>query len=96
MKNTNIHMKQVKDTVKLGVGSMAGLSAVGAMGNLPGMPTNQVASTTASAVNLANVGNLAKIGMNIIPKSKGKKWKFVHNQRVIAVIPLEQEAAELE
>lgn len=75
-------MKNVKKTIGLGVGSMAGLGAMGAMGSIPGMPAGagNIVGTTSSALNLANVGNLANIGMNIIPKGKKvKKDKYSYS-----------------
>lgn len=58
-----------------GIGGMAGLGAIGTMGNIPGMPANNVGQLASTGVNLALLGNVAKIGMNIIPrkKLKGKK-----------------------
>lgn len=63
----------VKDLMSTGIGGMAGLGAIGAMGSLPGMPANNVGSLASAGVNLAMIGNVAKIGMNVIPKSSGKK-----------------------
>ena len=62
--------KMIKNTLKLGVGSMAGLGAIGAMGNIPNMPANNVSSLASSSMGLANVSNMANIGMNILPKTK--------------------------
>jgi hypothetical protein len=64
----------VKDTVKVGVGSMAGLSALGMVGNMPGMPQNNVVPIAASSMNLVNVGQLTKNVMAITNKKKMMKW----------------------
>lgn len=70
-------MKKVKKTIALGVGSMAGIGAMGAISNIPGMPAaaGNTLGIASSGINLANIGNLASIGMNIIPKNKIKKDK---------------------
>ena len=71
----------VKQTIGTGIASMAGMGAMGAMGSIPGMPaaSGNVIGIAGSGLALANVGNVAKIGMNIIPKSKFNsknfKWK---------------------
>lgn len=67
-------LKQVKNTMALGIGSMAGMYAVGSIGGLPGMPANNITGITGSAMNLANVGNLANIGMSVVPQN-GRKRK---------------------
>jgi len=66
----------VKDLMGTAVGGMAGLGALGAMNNIPGMPKNNVTGLASTGVNLALIGNVANIGMNIIPKHK--KGKKVH------------------
>jgi hypothetical protein len=72
------YQKMVKNTVKLGVATMAGGVILGSLSNVPGMPgqAKPVAGMAMGAMNLANVGNLANIGMNIMPKSKGRKIKW--------------------
>jgi hypothetical protein len=55
----------MKDSVKLGIGSMAGLGAIGAMGAVPGMPASPVPGIVGTSVGLANVGQLAKTGMGV-------------------------------
>ena len=64
----------VKELVGTGVAGMAGLGAIGTMGGIPGMPANNVGATVGAGVSLANISNVAKIGMNIIPRN-GKKSK---------------------
>lgn len=76
--------KMVKDTMKIGIGSMAGMAAMGAMSGISGMPKE--AGTTvgiaSAGLNLANVGQLAKTGMGIAgmmsSNSSGGKKKIVH------------------
>lgn len=67
--------KQIRNTVALGVGSMAGSYALGVMGNLPGMPSNNVTGIANASLGLANVGGLANIGMNVMPRSKKRRSK---------------------
>lgn len=64
---------QVKDLMKTSIGGMAGIGALGTMNQLPGMPKNSVTSIAATGVNLAQLGQVTKIGLNIIPKKKVKK-----------------------
>ena len=73
----NKYMKMAKGTVGLGVGSMAGMGVMGAMGSIPGMPagTGAITGAVGSGLTLANVGNLAHIGMNIMPKTDKKHSK---------------------
>ena len=60
----NSLMDSAKGTVKLGVTSMAGMGALSAMSNVdPG--ASGIAKTSGSALNLVNIGNLGKVGMNI-------------------------------
>lgn len=58
-------IKQAKDTVKLGIVSMVGSTAVGSIGNNPAItgPVN-------TGLNLANIGNVADIGLNLTKKFK--------------------------
>jgi hypothetical protein len=58
----------MKDLMGTSIGGMAGLGAIGAMNGIPGMPANNVGGLASTGVNLALLGNVAKIGMNIIPK----------------------------
>lgn len=63
----------VKDLMGTAVGGMAGLGAIGAMNSIPGMPKNNVGGIASAGVNIALLGNVAKTGMNIIPKKKKYK-----------------------
>ena len=72
-------MKSAKDVIGIGIGSMVGHQAIGALGAVPGMPAQ--AQTTANiahtGINLAATGQLAKTGMDVVglpnKKFKGKK-----------------------
>jgi len=80
---SNKLMGAAKDTMGLGVVSMAGMGAMGAMGSIPGMPAaaGQAAQTAGVGFNLLNVGQMAKNAMLITdviqesgaPKEKKKK-----------------------
>ena len=74
-KKGNSYMGMAKSTMGLGVGSMAGMGAMGAMTTLPGMPAaaSGIAGTAGAGLSMLNIGNMAKIGMNIIPKDKKSK-----------------------
>lgn len=63
----------VKDLMKTSIGGMAGLGAIGAMNSIPGMPKNNVGGLASTGVNLAVLGDVTKIGMNIIPQKKSPK-----------------------
>jgi len=69
--------KRVKETVSLGIASMAGLSTMGAMGSVPGMPAQAsgVISTAGSGIALLNVGQMAKNAMSITDMMKPEKKK---------------------
>jgi len=73
-------MDATKDTLKLGITSNVGLGAMGAIGNIPGMPTqaSNITGTVGAGLGLVNVGRLAKTGMTIADQfenqiKKGKK-----------------------
>jgi hypothetical protein len=75
----------VKDTAKLGVTSMGGMYAMGALGGVPGMPSEAagVAKIAGASIGLANVGQLAKTSMGLVnmvseqtTKKKTKKKMF--------------------
>ena len=55
----------VKDTIKVGVGSMAGMGIIGSMGSMPGMPSNNISSIASAGFTLANVGQLSKNAMGL-------------------------------
>ena len=63
----------MKDLMGTAVGGMAGLGALGQMNQIPGMPKNNVTGLASTGVNLALIGNVAKIGTNIIPQKKKHK-----------------------
>jgi hypothetical protein len=68
-------MGNMKDTMGLGVGSMAGMGVMGAMGSTPGMPkaAGGITGTVGSSMSLLNTGQMAKNAMSIT--NMMKKWK---------------------
>ena len=83
-------MKEAKATMGLGVGTMAGMGVLGAMGNVPGMPAEAVgAQRTASAgLALLPVGQLAKVGLVVadVDDSKTKTKKKTGNKYIDRII----------
>ncbi len=75
MVKKNKYIKHAKDTMGLGITSMAGLGAMGAMSSIPGMPAQagNVTQVASAGLTLTNVGQLAKVGMDIMPNTKKKK-----------------------
>lgn len=65
-KDTDL-MGMAKESVGLGVGSMAGMGVMGAMSGIPGMPcaASGIPRTVGAGLGLLNVGQVAKIGMGI-------------------------------
>ena len=67
------------DTVKVGGVSMAGYAVLGGMSSVPGMPAQAsgVIPIAGAGLQLANVGQLAKTGLNVVKgfdvKKKSKK-----------------------
>jgi hypothetical protein len=61
-------MKNAKDTVKLGVVSMAGMGLLGSLSKIPNMPiqAGTITKTAGAGLALANVGQLAKTGTSIV------------------------------
>ena len=76
-KNKNI--ENVKDTMKLGIGSMAGMGAVGAMSGMPGMPQNTpIPGMVGASLAVANIGQMAKNAhtiTNMMGSKQSKKHK---------------------
>lgn len=65
-------MEQAKGTLKLGTVTTVGSGVIGTIGGMvPGSEGS--VSTINAALNLSNIGNLANIGMNILPDEKKKK-----------------------
>lgn len=57
-------MEDAKGSVRLGMTSMVGLGAVGAIGSkVPG--SSGITSSVATGLNLTNIGNTANIGLNL-------------------------------
>ena len=70
-----------KSLIGYGIGSMAGLGAMGAMSGIPGMPANNMTSMVGTGLTLGGIGQVANIGMNIMPSTstkvkKKKKYKY--------------------
>lgn len=70
-------MPELKNTVKLGIGSMAGIGALGSMANIPGMPSQagQVTQITGSSLALLNVGQMVKNTKVLTNTLNSKKTK---------------------
>ena len=68
-------MGAAKETIGVGVTSMAGMGILGAMGSVPGMPAAAagVAGIAGSGLALVNVGQMAKNAMTITDVITGKK-----------------------
>ncbi len=58
-------IKQAKDTIKLGIVSMVGSTAVGSIGN-----NSAITGPVNTALNLTNIGNVADIGLDLTKKFK--------------------------
>jgi len=71
----NKYIKHAKESMKLGITSMVGMGAMGALGKVPGMPVQagNVTQAAGAGLTLANVGKTAEIGMDIMPGSRKKK-----------------------
>lgn len=74
-KGKNNMGKQVKENLGVGIGSMAGMSVMGSMGAIPGMPANTITGTVGAGLGLANVGQLAKTGMGVVGMFANTKTK---------------------
>lgn len=72
-------IKNAKDTMKLGIGTMAGQYALGSMSNISGMPVEAktTAGVASAGLGLVNVGQFAKTGLgltSLFGSKKKKKW----------------------
>ena len=79
-KKKNKNIENVKDTMGLGIASLAGYSAMGAMQSIPGMPAgaSNITSVAGASLKLANVGQLVKTASSLtdsLEGSNGKKKK---------------------
>ena len=75
-------MSGAKGTVKLGMVTSVGSLAMGSIGgNVPGAAPGLAAAN--SALNLANVGNLAAVGMSIIPGQSSSSQKTEPTKKVV-------------
>ncbi len=70
-------IKHAKEAVGIGIVSGAGLGAMGAMSNIPGMPVEVGGVTRAAGSGLAlvGVGKMAEIGMALPKLMEGKTEK---------------------
>ena len=66
-----------KETIGIGIMGGAGLGAMGAMSNIPGMPAaaGNVTQIAGSGLALVGVGKVAEIGMAIPKMMSGQKTK---------------------
>lgn len=66
-------MNAAINTTTLGIGSMAGLGAMGAISTLPGMPVQAqtIMPLAGTGLVLANIGQLANTGMTIAKTPQG-------------------------
>jgi len=78
-KKKNKLIGAAKETIGVGVASMAGMGVMGTMANLPGMSpaaqvhANQTLGVAGSGLTLLNVGQMAKNAMTITDIITGKK-----------------------
>ena len=81
-------MSEAKDTMKLGVASMAGMGVMGAMTSVPGMPAqaSQTAGVVGSGLTLLNVGQLAKSGMAVVDVMSPTEKKKTGNKQIDRIL----------
>ena len=82
MKKKNPIMRNVRDTMTIGIGSMVGMKALGSVSKIPGSNAavnSGVMSAAGTGMLLANTAQMAKTGMGIMQPlediSYGKKKK---------------------
>lgn len=68
--------KMLKDTMKVGIGSMVGMNAIGSIGSLPNMPVNNIPQITSASMNIINVGQMGKNAVDITKMMGKKKFKW--------------------
>lgn len=79
-KKKNSLVSDATDTVKVGATSMVGYSVLGGLSGVPGMPSGgkAIVPIAGAGLQLTNVGQLAKTGLNVTssmrPKKKSKWW----------------------
>jgi len=83
-KKKNQMMGAVKDTMGVGVASMAGYGVLGAMGSVPGMPAqaSNVIPIAGAGLQLANIGQLAKTGMTVAKSLQGSDVDTGYRKKV--------------
>jgi hypothetical protein len=82
-KKKNLMFDRAKQTMKTGMTTMTGNLVLGNIAAQPGMPAAGVASlgTISGALNLANVGELAKTGMSMTDMFSKNKCGKRHRKR---------------
>ena len=78
-------MKMAKRTVGLGVLTGVGMYGVGQLGRLAGPASAPAVRATGTALNLVAVGNLASIGMSLMPEVKKKKSSSKEVNRILGL-----------
>lgn len=63
--------KQIKNTMRTGITSLAGMGVMGTLGGMPGVPAGASAVPVA-ALNLTNVGQLTKNATLLVRRKKQK------------------------
>jgi len=83
-KKENSLMREAKNTVGVGVTSMAGYGVLGAMGSVPGMPAQAagVIPIAGAGLQLANVGQLAKTGLSLAKSLQGSDVDTGYRKKV--------------
>ena len=65
-RKSNKHLKLAKETIGVGVASIAGQVVVGTISSRAGSKSLNTVKTINSGLQLTNVGQLAKVGKNIM------------------------------
>ena len=86
-KKSNPMMDRAKETMGVGVASMAGLGAMGAMRRIPGMPSEagNVISTTGAGLSIVGTGQMVRNAMtmtDMLSESSGAKKSSVKDKRL--------------
>ena len=79
-------MSMAKGTVGLGVMTVGGARLIGGFSSALGPATAPVAAATTGALQLAGVGNLANVAMNIMPGTERKKKKSTGSKKVDQIL----------
>lgn len=74
--------KQIRETIGVGIGTMAGMGALGIMKNVSGMPpeAGNAANIGIGGLGLIGTAQLAKnamfVGKSISGGARGRKWRY--------------------